>query len=63
MNQYDGKYPHYGINEFINYSGMSKVQVDEIIDSFTNSILFAQDHNGNFMRDADGNLIRNFEIQ
>ena len=63
VNQYDGKYPHYGINEFINYSGMSKEEVDEIIDSFTNPILFAQDENGNFKRDIDGNLIRNFEIQ
>lgn len=63
VNQYDGKYPHYGINEFIKYSGMTKEEVDEIIDSFTNPILFAQDENGKFKRDADGNLIRNFEIQ
>ncbi|MFO0321156.1 MAG: N-acetyl sugar amidotransferase [Bacteroidota bacterium] len=62
VKQFDGKYPHYGINEFIKYSGMSKEEVDEIIDSFTNPILFAQDENGKFKRDDDFNLIRNFEI-
>ncbi|MES2567360.1 MAG: N-acetyl sugar amidotransferase [Bacteroidota bacterium] len=63
VKQYDGKYPHYGITEFISYSGLSKKEVDGIIDSFTNPILFAQDETGNFMRDADGNLMRNFEVQ
>jgi N-acetyl sugar amidotransferase len=62
VKQFDGKYPHYGINEFIKYSGMSKEEVDEIIDSFTNPILFAQDENGKFKRDDDFNLVRNFEI-
>jgi N-acetyl sugar amidotransferase len=63
VKQFDGKYPHYSINEFIIYSGMSKSEVDAIIDSFTNSILFEQDEHGNFVRDADGNLKRNFEVQ
>ncbi len=62
VKQYDGKYPHYGVGEFIKYSGMSKEEIDAVIDSFTNSILFAQDDNGNFKRDADGNLVRNFEV-
>jgi N-acetyl sugar amidotransferase len=62
VKQYDGKYPHYGINEFIKYSGMSKDEVDEVIDSFTNPILFAQDDNGKFKRDSEFNLIRNFEV-
>jgi hypothetical protein len=42
---------------------MNKAEVDAIIDSFTNSILFEQDEHGNFVRDADGNLKRNFEIE
>jgi N-acetyl sugar amidotransferase len=63
VKQFDGKYPHDSINEFIIYSGMSKSEVDAIIDSFTNSILFEQDEYGNFVRDADGNLKRNFEVQ
>jgi N-acetyl sugar amidotransferase len=62
VKQYDGKYPHYGVNEFVKYSGMSKEEIDAIIDSFTNSILFQQDENGKFKRDANGNLIRNFEV-
>lgn len=63
IKQYDGKYPHYAVAEFIKYSGMSKVEVDNVIDSFTNPIIFKQDENGFFNRDSDGNLIRNFDIQ
>lgn len=63
VKQYDGKYPKYGISEFVKYSGMSQSEVDDIIDSFANPILFAQDDNGKFRRDADGNLIRNFEVE
>jgi hypothetical protein len=63
VKQFDGKYPHYSVNEFVNYTGMNKAEVDAIIDSFTNSILFEQDENGHFVKDADGNLKRNFEVQ
>lgn len=63
VKQYDGKYPNYGISEFISYSGMSKEEVDAVIDSYTNPILFKQDENGKFMRDEHNNLIRNFEIE
>jgi N-acetyl sugar amidotransferase len=62
VKKYDGKYPHYGVNEFIKYSGMTKEEVDVVLDSFTNSILFAHDDDGNFKKDSEGNLIRNFEI-
>jgi N-acetyl sugar amidotransferase len=62
VKQYDGKYPHYAIQEFIKYSGMSKQEIDSIIDSFTNPVLFVQDENGNFKRDNAGNLVKNFEI-
>ena len=62
VKKYDGKYPHYGVNEFIKYSGMSKEEIDTVLDSFTNSILFAHDDDGNFIKDSDGNLTRNFEI-
>ena len=63
VHQYDGKYPHYAISEFIKYSGMTKPEIDDVIDSFTNPVLFAQGENGKFIRDKDGNLIRNFEVQ
>lgn len=62
VKQFDGKYPHISINEFVKYSGMSKAEVDAVIDSFTNTILFRQDDDGKFLRDADGNLVRNFEV-
>ncbi len=62
VKKYDGKYPHESINEFERYSGMSRIEIDKILDSFTNSILFEQDENGNFKKDADGNLIRTFEV-
>jgi N-acetyl sugar amidotransferase len=60
--QHDGKYPHYAVSDFIKYSGLSKQEIDEVIDSYTNPILFKND-NGVFARDKDGNLVRNFEIE
>ena len=62
VKKYDGKYPKLAIADFIEYSGMSKEEIDHVIDSFTNSILFEHDENGNFNRDADGNLIRTFDV-
>jgi hypothetical protein len=63
IKQYDGKYPHYGVKEFMNYTGMSKQEIDDVIDSFTNTILFQQDSSGKFIRDEGENLIRTFEVK
>ncbi len=63
VKQYDGKYPNYGVNEFVKYSGMTKEEIDMILDSFTNPVLFAQDEEGNFLKDAQGNLVRNFDFE
>ena len=63
VKKFDGKYPHYGVNSFIEYSGMKKSEVDKIIDSFTNPLLFKQNLNGNFVRDNDFNLIPLFKIK
>jgi N-acetyl sugar amidotransferase len=63
VKMHDGKYPKYGISEFIKYSGMTKQEVDEIIDSYTNPIIFKQNEDMTFVRDNDGNLIKNFEIK
>lgn len=63
VKEYDGKYPHWGINNFIEYSGMEKEEVDKIIDSFTNPILFKTDEEGNFVRDENFNLILNSPIK
>jgi N-acetyl sugar amidotransferase len=62
VRKFDGKYPIYAISEFIKYSGMSKDEIDSIIDSYTNPVIFKQNDNGSFMKDIDGNLIKNFEI-
>lgn len=63
VKQYDGKYPNYGVDEFVKYSGMTKEEIDVILDSFTSPILFAQDESGNFIKDAEGNLVRNFDFE
>lgn len=62
VKQFDGRYPSYAINEFINYSGLTKLEIDEVIDSYTNPIIFKQNNDGTFMRDLEGNLLRNFVV-
>jgi N-acetyl sugar amidotransferase len=63
VKQYDGKYPNYSVDEFVKYSGMTKEEIDVILDSFTNPVLFAQDESGNFIKNAQGNLVRNFDFE
>jgi len=62
VKKYDGKYPNYGVSEFIKYSGLLKREVDFIIDSYTNPLIFKQDEFGNFLKDFEGNLVKNFEV-
>ena len=62
VKKYDGKYPHLSVNDFVEYSGLSKAEIDEVIDSYTNTVLFKQDAEGKFVRDNEGNLLRNFEV-
>lgn len=62
VQEYDGKYPNYAVTEFIKYAGLSRQEIDAVIDSYTNPILFKQKPDGSFARDKDGNLVRNFEI-
>ena len=61
VKKYDGKYPQFSIQTFMEYSNMSKDEIDNIINSFTNSILFEMDEKGNFKRDSDYNLIPTFQ--
>ena len=63
VKKYEGKYPKISIDAFIEYSGMSKAEIDNVLDSYTNPILFQQDENGKFIKDENGNLIMNFEIE
>lgn len=62
VNKFDGKYPHLSINAFVEYSGMSKEEIDKVIDSYTNPILFKMLDDGSYAKDSEGNLVRNFEI-
>jgi N-acetyl sugar amidotransferase len=62
VKKYDGKYPHYAIQSFIEYSGMAIEEINKVIDSFTNPVLFKQDEYGAFLRDENNNLKRNYEI-
>ena len=62
IKKFDGKYPHLSVNAFIEYSGMSKKEIDNIIDSYTNPVLFKMNEDGTFKKDIDGNLIKNYKI-
>ena len=61
--KYDGKYPKIAIKAFQEYSGMTRQEIDEVIDSYTNPILFKMNNDGEFERDSFGNLIMIHEIK
>lgn len=56
VRKYDGKYPYYAIKSFQEYTGMSRKEIDAVIDRFTNKQIFVRDKKGNFVRDMAGNL-------
>jgi len=62
IKKYDGKYPHFGVKSFMEYSGLSKDEIDRVIDSYTNPVLFEQEIDGIFKRDLHGNLVKSFSI-
>ena len=59
VKKYDGKYPHYGVKKFIEYSRLSKKEIDLVFDRFTNKQIFKIDKHGKLCRDIAGNLIKN----
>lgn len=59
VKKYDGKYPHYAIKNFMEYTGMTKKEIDKIVDQFTNKKIFLCDKKGNLTKDLAGNLIKN----
>lgn len=64
VRRYDDKYPHKSVNEFIKYSGLSKKEIDEVFDRFTNKQIFKTDEQGNLIRDIAGNLSKiNYDNQ
>jgi hypothetical protein len=62
VKKYDGRYPQKAIAAFKKYSGLTKLQIDNVIDSYTNPALFKMDKSGSFKRDKEGNLIKAFTI-
>lgn len=61
VNKYDGTPPYKAINEFLKYTGFSKGEFQNILDSFTNKKIFQRDENRNFIRDIDGSLVKKDE--
>ena len=51
----------WGRKKFQEYSGLSVDEIDQVIDSYTNPLLFEQDENGDFRRDSEKNLILKFK--
>jgi len=61
VNKYDGVPPMKAISEFLKYTGFTKKEFDDILDSFTSKKVFKRDENGNFIKDIDGSLVRKEE--
>lgn len=59
VRRYDGKYPHYGVKHLMDYTGLSKKEIDTDFDRFTNKQIFKTDKHGNLVRDIAGNLTKN----
>lgn len=58
VRRYDGRYPHYGVKSFMEYTGLSKQEIDEVFDRFTNKQIFKTDKEDNLIRDIVGNLTK-----
>lgn len=56
--KYDGKYPHYGVQQLMEYTGLKKKEIDDVFDRFTNKKIFRSNKKGNLLRDMAGNLIK-----
>lgn len=62
VEKFDGKYPKIAIKAFMDYSGLSKAAIDEVINSYTNPALFKINEDGEFERDSEGNLVKAYHI-
>lgn len=57
VEKYDGKYPHYGVKHFMDYTGMTKKEIDDVFDEFTNKNIFAADEKGKLIKRITGDLV------
>jgi N-acetyl sugar amidotransferase len=62
VNMYDGKYPYYGVKSFMEYTGMSKDEIDRVFDAFTNKQIFECNEDGKLKKGINGDLVRKYPI-
>lgn len=62
VNKYDGIPPRKAIKKYLEYTGFSAKEFNEIVNSYTNKRIFMRDNNGDFTRDIDGSLVRKGEF-
>lgn len=60
VRQHDGKYPWLSVRAFSEYAGLPLEEIDRVLDSFTNPMLFVKGASGRFKRDEQGNLVKRF---
>ena len=61
VKKYDGIPPKKAIAKYLEFSGFTMEEFQNIVDSFTNKKIFKRDENGKFLRDIDGSLIKKDE--
>jgi len=61
VKKYDGIPPKKAIEKYLDYTGFSKDEFFEIVDSYTNKRIFERDDSGKFLKDIDGSLLRKEE--
>ena len=61
VNKYDGIPPEKAIKKYLKYTGFTREQFDQIVNSYTNKRIFKRDTEGNFIKDIDGSLVKKEE--
>lgn len=61
VNKYDGIPPKKAIKKYLEYTGFTEMEFDKIVNSYTNKKIFKRDHDGGFIKDIDGSLVRKAE--
>lgn len=59
VKQYDGKLSYPVVEKFCAHFGITQKEFFEVVDRFTNKAIFRCDDDGNPVRDAEGQLIKN----
>lgn len=59
VGKYEGQLPTKYLQDFLNFVGCTREEFDATLDRFTNRKIFKLDENGNFLRDENGDVIKN----